>query len=130
LPTYLFPVLALCLAAAGETEVPPFGPVLADPARVAAANANPADKETNRRWPSFWLFRPDALAFVPQTTRPVKNAGMAVLHKVDVGAAKARDGAKWLGRETLDHMEVMLDGKVVDCILFPIGLAGKLGAKR
>jgi hypothetical protein len=84
------------------------------------------EKGLIHRGPSLWLFRPDALGFVRQNAPHVKKAGMAVLHRVDLGAAEARDGAKWVGRKTLDHLEGVLETPWVDCLAFPVGVVGYL----
>jgi hypothetical protein len=124
MPTCLLPALALFLGATAETEISPSCPVPAAPERRTTTNGTPDEKRPSRRWPSLWLFRPDALGFVRQGSQPVKQAGMAVWHKMDVGAARARDGAKWVGRKTLDRVEGIMDAPVTDCIVYPIGVVG------
>jgi hypothetical protein len=124
MPTYLLPTVALFLGAASETEKPPSCPVAADPARTVTTDGSPDEKRSGHRWPSLWLFRPDALGFVRQGSQPVKQAGMAVLHEMDLGAARARDSAKWVGRKTLDRVEGIMDAPVTDCIVYPIGVVG------
>jgi len=113
-----------CFVAAGEADAPPSFPVAGVPAQAATTDECPDESGPSRRWPSLWLFRPDALGIVRQRSQPVKKAGMAVLHKMDLGAAKARDGAKWVGRKTLDRVEGILDTPVTDCIVYPIGVVG------